>query len=478
MALALGLSSVAHASEVTRVATAFEPKNTIDLHVGVGYDFQFKQAAILREWGVGGSNRMTKDLTYQQVRHELSPSLELGLFRDLSVYLTLPVVLSDDREYAFDQRDGSECIFPEDATSSGTKTQPTCVNRFNSSTIRDGLIPQDGYDATAASARFGAFPQNDTKKIFVAPNRRGIDQLYVGLKYGILNQEKLKPFPSWVLALEGRFAVGPTMKLTRSLSEDPAHNHAVGRRIHELGAWTALSYRYRYFEPFFTGYWRYSTRAQRSLFEKFSSPAQTTYQPLSNTGIGMGVEVIPWSRPERSMKFSIILSGTADLHYGGRAYSEVWELLADSPAMVGTTNPGVSKCNAQAALSFASANPSNPAGYLKAANEASDSGGCKSFAGPTTVQDYASFGMQTVLNFHMGPYARLNFGARLRTDTQHFLTYETRGTPELSGDKDTVDPNTRDVNPLRRDVVDNAGRRFAIDDVVDLTAFANLMLTF
>ncbi|MBC8069869.1 MAG: hypothetical protein IAG13_16140, partial [Deltaproteobacteria bacterium] len=45
-------------------------------------------------------------------------------------------------------------------------------------------------------------------------------------------------------------------------------------------------------------------------------------------------------------------------------------------------------------------------------------------------------------------------------------------------DDDRVEPNTREVNPVRRDVVDNVGRRYVIDDVVDLYGYARFLLTF
>ena len=48
--LLYGLSTTASAAEVTRVASSFEEEDPFDLHFGVGYAFDFKKAAILREW--------------------------------------------------------------------------------------------------------------------------------------------------------------------------------------------------------------------------------------------------------------------------------------------------------------------------------------------------------------------------------------------------------------------------------------------
>jgi hypothetical protein len=69
-------------------------------------------------------------------------------------------------------------------------------------------------------------------------------------------------------------------------------------------------------------------------------------------------------------------------------------------------------------------------------------------------------------------------GARLSTETRHFLTTANRGDPSRTGDPDRVDEDTEDVNPLRRDVIDNVGRRFAIDDVLSVVGYARFLLTF
>jgi hypothetical protein len=129
-------------------------------------------------------------------------------------------------------------------------------------------------------------------------------------------------------------------------------------------------------------------------------------------------------------------------------------------------------------MAHAATNRSDPSGYLDAANAAEGGAACQAYNGITNVQDYGSFGLTAALNFHMGPYARLNFGVDMKTDTRHFLTTTTRGDGKKTGDPNVVEPDSIDVNPVRRDVIDNVGRRYAIDDVLLLTGFANFILTF
>jgi hypothetical protein len=474
----VGFAPDAHAAEVTRVASSFDQDfngNAFDLHFGVSYDFDFKKAAIMREWGAGGRNNLARDLIYRQFRHTVSPSLEIGLWRDISVYVTMPVVVSDNRNYSFDQE--ADCVYPDGPGSGFDSGSATCVNKTNSSSIRDGIVPRDGFDSFQDSNPYGQFTDPETDMIFRAPTRRGLDQLHVGMKFGILNQARKSHLPNWVIGLEGRFAIARPMSFTRAIqTDDPAGNHRVGRGIHELGAWTALSRRYRWLDPFFGAHWRQSLAANRTQFESYG-PTQGKRNPQSEAGAYFGAEIVPWENKDQQKKVSIILAGSAVLHYNGRGYSEVWELLSDSPAMVGDYSPGVGgTCNRNAALAHAAANPLNPevgGGYAAAGGQ-----DCGGFNGITTLQDFGSFGINAGLNFHMGPYARLNFGVDMQTDTRHFLTTASRGDAAVSGDPDVVEPDSLDVNPVRRDVVDTVGRRYAIDDVFNVNGYLNFIMTF
>ncbi len=466
-----GLSATAEAAEVTRVASSFEDDDVFDLHFGVAYNYQFKRAAILREWNSGqaadNETQLVKDLIYRQQRHTLTPTLEIGVWHDLAVYVSLPVILSDQRDYSFDKR-ADDCVF-------GDQPNATCVNKDNSTTIRDQIIPRDGFDATNTAAPFRQFTGPGTDLIFKAPNRKGLDQLHVGVKYGILNQDKRSHMPNWIIGAEGRFAVGRAQTFRRDVTVDvPTGNSRVGRRIHELGFWTALSRRYRFLDPFFVAYWRQSIRASGSKFQDFSGEgAQGDINPQSQAGMSFGGEIVPWERKSKNLKVAIVLAGSADLHYGGRGYSEVWELLADSPSLVGSYDPTqANNCNRDAAIAFAADNPGDP-GYLEAGGNS-----CQPFEGVTELQDYGTFGFQSGLNMHLGKYARLQLGVNLSTDTRHFVTAAGRGDAAGGSDPDRVEPNTREVNPVRRDVIDNVGRRYVVDDVISALGYLQFMLTF
>jgi hypothetical protein len=468
-------ASTAEAAEVTRVATSFEEDNRFDIHLGLAYSFNFKRAAILREWNTGAptdtETRLVKDLVYTQQRHLLTPTLEIGLWHDLAVYVGLPVVLADARSYAFDQR-ADDCVYGDGVPPAA---EATCVNKNNSTSVRDNIIPRDGFDATANEAPYSQFTGPGTELIFKGPVRRGIDQFFVGVKYGILNQAKRSHMPNWVIGAEGRFGVGRAMTFTRDIQQDdPAGNHRVGRRIHELGLWTALSRRHRFLDPYFTAFWRQSIRGGNSEFQDFSRfGQQSNTQPQSTAGMSFGTEIVPWERKAKQLKVAVLLEGSAVLHYGGRGYSEIWELLADSPAMVGSNDPTTAnQCDRNAAIQESLANPGSPS-YLQAGGSS-----CAAFNGITDLQDYGTFGFNGGLNLTLGPYARLQLGVSVQSDTRHFLTYTNRGKADGGEDDDRVEEGTPEVNPLRRDVVDNVGRRYVIDDVLDMYGYARFLLMF
>lgn len=465
----------AKASEVTRVASSFEEDDKFDLHFGVGYDFDFKRASILRENSAGGDASLNKDLIYQQQRQTVTVGMEIGLYHDLSIYAELPIVVADNRNYSFDD-EASNCVFPQDVGTGGNDVADiNCVNKTNSTTVRDTIIPRDGFDAKETTDPYGQYTGEDTDLIFQAPVRRGLDQINVGLKYGILNQEKRPHLPNWVIAFEGRFAIGTPMEFSRDIQvDDPKTNHSVGRGIHELGLWTALSRRYRYLEPFFGAHWRQALRAGNTQFQSFSN--QVKVNPQSEAGLYVGTEIVPWERKAKQQKIAIILAGSARLKYGGRAYSEVWELLADSPALVGSNAPGQgANCSRTDAVAYAQSSPDDPDGFYAADVSGGD---CERYVGITDVDDFAIFAARFALDFHFNKYARLMLGADLKTETQHYLTNASRGDPKASGDPDVVEPDEVGANPIRREVVDQVGRRYALGNVLNVVGFANFLLTF
>ncbi len=478
LGLYFGFSATTQAADVTRVASSFDGDNKFDLHFGVGYDFNFKKAAILREWSDANNanSQVVRDLLYQQFRHVVTPSMEIGLYKDLAVYLNVPIVVADSRTYSFDQ-DADPCRYGDGAT---VQNPATCVNHDNSTTIRDGIIPRGGFDATQPASPYDNFGGIDSKTIFKGATRRGVDQLHVGLKYAILNQDRLSHMPKWVIGIEGRFAIGKPMTFSRDTqTSDPSGNHSVGRGTHELGVWTSLSRRYRFLDPFFTAWWYQAIRAGNTEFAKYGG-AQDKINPQSQTGVTFGTEIVPFERKAKGQKVAVVIRGLAMLKYNGRGYSEGWELFSDSPALIGSNAPGsgtpCTNADARNAADYAN-DPANLGDADYIANSGAP-GSCSRFNGITNIQDFATFGINVGLNINLNKYAMLMFGVDGRTDTRHWITNASRGKASLGGNKELVEPNSAEVNPVRRDVIDNVGRRYAVGDVLNVMGYFRFLLTF
>jgi hypothetical protein len=288
--------------------------------------------------------------------------------------------------------------------------------------------------------------------------------------------------PKWVIGLEGRFAVGKPMTFSRDTqASDPKGNHTVGRGMHELGIWTSLSRRYRFLDPFFTAWWYQAIRAGNTEFKDFGG-AQDRVNPQSQLGVTFGTEIVPFERKAKGQKVAVVIRGLAMLKYNGRGYSEGWELFADSPALIGSNNPANATCtnqDARGAVAYANDpnSPTNVADPDYIANSGASSG-CVKSNGITNIQDFATFGINFGLNFQLNKYAVLMLGMNSSTDTRHFISNASRGKAALGGDPNLVEPGSAEVNPVRRDVIDNVGRRYAVGDVLNVMGYFRFLLTF
>lgn len=476
--MGVGLGCIAQAQaqhSPDRVVTAFEKDNPFDVHLGVDYAFRYHAAALRREWVHQGRRVLARDLVYRSFRHSLVPRIEIGLFRGLAVYAELPVVLKDERDYRFDRSSKKGCVEPSQAQAG---TPATCVNKTNSTTLRDGIIPNAGFSAERQGGPFLAYPNADTHTIFRAPIRKGIDQLHLGLKYAILEQSKITAFPTWIVAFESRLGIGAEQAMKRTMADTPASNAFVGRKIHEFGLWTSVHRRYRYIQPYANGYARWSIAAKKSAMGRINAPGTPNPGPQNKMGVSMGAMIVPWVQPEKKLRFAIELQGNLDYIGRGHAYAQGWELFADSPALIGSKNPAGAACSVAAALQFAGLNPSNPSDYLQTVNNQTPGANCVAFSGITKVAAHASLGGTLNLRLNLGPWAELSIGSTLSSTTQHLISGETLGVPNVAGDPNLIDLGTLDVNPQRRDVIDRPGRRYAADDIFTARAHANLRVTF
>ena len=335
-------------SDVTRVATALEEGKPVELFLSLNYEFMAKRAAIKREWELNSTTNgygTYKDLRYSQDRHVLRPRFEIGFLWDLSFHIETPIVLSDQRSLGFDQDLGGNCVYPQDVPA-GSSEKPSCVNELNSSTLRDGIVP--GTFGTLNSAH-GVDAQNRAQMfqagdptVFRGVKRAGLQSLNLGVDWALLAQRKDDTKPTWVVSAEFQLSLGVPMRYDRTAYDSSGKyvgSNSVTDGVHYVKLGTTVSKRWSLVEPYASYYWIYPMVVRDSSAFKNYGGGQKDWKPQQHAGTQFGFELVPWENRKAHQKIAIDLRGIIEAHFQGSNYSEIWEMLAGSPALAPQASP-------------------------------------------------------------------------------------------------------------------------------------------
>jgi hypothetical protein len=427
--LAVG-APLAAAGPASEVASAFDAGDELDLHMWLDYDVEWRRAAIHRERaGLPGTEPgdplpVVRDLIFEGSRQLVTPRLELGFFTDVALTLALPVVLRDRRRLELDGRG---------------------VDRGNSTTIVDGLLPAEGFDAGDPDG--AGFPSGAV--LFRGVDRRGLDQVHTGLVWAPMNQARDRTKPTWKLGLEARIAVG---KVARLDPADPAAADGVGRGVHELRAWTSMARRFRRVESHIEMWWL------GAVGEKASSPfagperpfgARNT-RPMQRAGGRFGAEAFVVDRPADGFRLALTGAATLEARFDGRDYSEMWEVFALAGAATGD-GPLV-----------LDGDPLTPGQQAQ------------SHPGISNIENYLELTGEAGIEAQLGSRVRLAARFRYADQQGHLVSYADAGVDkptcaagQTSGcepmNNDVVDPGTEEVNPLHVPLIDSVGHRYRVE---------------
>jgi hypothetical protein len=347
---------------------------------------------------------------------------------------------------------------------------PTCIDRSNSTTLGANLGPNDallpgadpadtqlGYDANDPNTNFAL----DSNTVFRGVDRAGLDQIHVGLAWAPMRQEQDDTKPTWVIGVEGRFSVGKIMKFNRF---DPESEDGVSRGVHEVRAYTSLSRRTTWSEPFVTFWWQApfamrgtdppddTTLGDGSLFWDVGFGQETMY-PQQQAGTTFGFEAIPWEDVKQKQKLAIELQGRIEAHFEGRGYSEMWEIF-----------------------SYAGDATNNPNGPLVVDRDPVAAGvQAMSHPGVTDIENYMTLGGRFGIRGWVGERAKFSATFAINWDQQHRISWTDAG-DELPGcdpgqtsgcetpNDNVITPGTVEVNPLHKQTMDVVGRRYIVDE--------------
>jgi hypothetical protein len=318
VAVAVGGLRAAHAAEVTRVVSGARDGQRLDVHLSLAWTHESHSAAIRREvegQATGGRIALRNDLLYQQTRDVLGLRADVGVWRDLSLFLALPLVLADDRGLDFDR---SACAF---AAAAG------CIDETSATILRDGILPGFGAGSYGLDSGHQRPFQRPSEAVFRGPTRKGLEYLALGASWAILDQDRDFTHPTWIVRFESRFAVGADMRF------DPLRagaNTAAGPGHHQLRFSTIFSRRLWALEPYLGGFYGLPLPTSGGPLEREVLGKSAAADPMHRAGADLGLEAVVWDDPRSHRRITLELSGRLELRMFGLEQGPLWEPLAGS----------------------------------------------------------------------------------------------------------------------------------------------------
>ena len=457
--------------EVTNVIDAFDGDDVFDLHLTLGYQYAWKRAHIRRESTIGspvnpglstgGFTASNMNVaTYEENTSRLNTRADIGLYKDIALFLRMPIILSNDRKLT---------------DLNGSASQQDVV-------LAGG--PNDG-------GPLFTLP-------FTSPQRSGVEYLAVGVDFGFMNQYRNPSKPTWIGGFEARFSIGEPMHACNGSlpentngmgpircayasdvnrngladlhaipegSSDGRNSPGITRGTTGLQFHSMISKRIKYIEPY-TGF--------RALFEfpqaksDFGSTdlkgALVSHPPLQGW-IYVGMQVIPWEQRENFQRITFDGRLGASYRSEGRDYSELFDALGSSGAL-SLRRPAYASYRAD---------PANPGGSIV------DTGSQRVyFTGITDVSAYASIRASVSVTWQAGEYIKFTAGGGLTRDQSHIITADQACNSESSNNIGQAGPCRVETpatptspgtvrasgipNPHYRPTIDAVGRRFKTDD--------------
>lgn len=423
--LLLIAGSHARANPASDVPSAADPGNTADAHITLDYGYELDTSSIAREVVNDdplGRTRTTDDLTFQQFRHVITPKLELGIYHDTWISVALPIVVNQARELKL---------------ASG-------ITRETSTTLLDGLLPIEGFDADDQTT------PTTGDRIFQGKNRKGLDQIRLGLGVAPMSQKRDPTKPTWKLGAEVRLAVGKLMEFDR---DNVGAETGVSRGVHELRLWSSFGRRYRRTEGWFEIFYQVPLRERGGSLYKNPGFGATNVGAGQQAGLAFGVETYAVDDRVNQNRISLDLGASVVGHFEGREYTEMWEVFAFAGDV-----------NAQGPLVL-DADPT-VAGRQDARHP-----------GISNFENYLETTAKIALRANLGEHARFAVGVDLKWKTDHMISFADAGVDfpvcGSSGsstgkceneDNDLVTPGSAEVNPLHTPLIDLVGHRYLSRD--------------
>ncbi len=445
------------AAELTDVLTSFDfdGDNPFDIKLELKYEYTSESSELLREtvdasktpYELVLGNRLAYERTLQVMRFGLS----VGLYKELEFRLDLPLVLGDESSLGYHS------------------ALPAGDERRQISDIDPSGEPWNLDPSTKAATLFDV--------PFKGPNRSGLGDLGIGLRWAPRHRNRDPQYASWV--------VGAMLRLP-SANVKRAGNTAVGEGLLQVEINTAISRRVVwFFEPFFDLHGVVKVANSASLFDVADESTQTLEQPGNSIGLTLGAEFIPWEADGGKRKVSIELGLGLDYVFEGREYTELFDALGTSPcrtangcagdkagatytAAIEGYEQGIANLKKQVSATTdatAKAQLQAKLDNMKAEYETKKTSSDNGFPVSDGITDVEHYGMYSFFaNLTARPIEYFSFGLafKLAAVQPHFITFADAGV-DLDGDGSVVGENAEDINeynPKYIEELDQIGNRF------------------
>jgi len=449
----------ARAAEITRTLEAFQPGNPWDAQIDISYQRSLRRALIARERAdISGTRYFDdKELRYTRIDHSMDFRLRFALYKDLEVYVNLPLVLSKSQFVGFAQNNGESGIVKNGGCTgpgvlSGNPTDPAYSSIVSDGLFRGGgisstpdptqphLDPNNQRQANRARSILGQAGVNSNAACYLgqpgvpAPEsvRSGFGDMSIGLAWAPLNNARDDTNPTWLLKLEYQLPTGTTQDPTPT---DPARgtftpkNDTVGLGMHGLHFSTYFSKRvHSAVDPYIGLEYSALFPAANPLFRRLSDN-QEHVGPGQRAAIVAGVEFIPYEHKARQIKFAIDLRFRARANFEGRDYSEIADFLGRV----------------------------------------------------TDIETYATFEAQIGFYLQISKWFQARFHMGLGHDTKHFITFANIG-EDRNGNgfvENTPSAGSKpEQSPVYDAVTDQVGRRLSVMETTVFTWGFSLVAMF
>ncbi|HVY45733.1 MAG TPA: hypothetical protein VHB21_07630, partial [Minicystis sp.] len=456
---------------VVDVIDAFDDNgDPFDLNISLGFGYSSKSARILRETNInqpglttGGFTAHTLNVAdYSATQTRLLPRVDVGIYKDLALHVSLPVLLN----YA------------------------------------QSLKAIDGSDSAGSPALAGAPGERLFNLPFTSPTRSGVEYLEVGLDLDILNQARDATKPTWLFGFAGRFSVGTPMHAcnpkapkgevscanpgdvnrdgTSQTSQVPGRpetwdatfsgkvDPGVTRGTTTIDVHTLLSKRVKYVEPYggFSALFEFPTSDE---FSSINLDASLVNHPPIVGNMIAGMMIHPWENREKYARFTLDFRFVGTYHSEGRDYSELFDALGSSDAPSLRTPQWAAYKSNPAAPGGCNGNSGVPCSVV-------DTGSQRTYVnGLSDVQAYGSYRGSVSAMWQASELIRFQFGVGYQHDQAHGITNDQPCNPDFAGgdigksgpchstDKNGNLTSTGEPNPNYRPTINSVGRRFLVD---------------